>query len=110
MGANPTSIVIVATHRMGGRSPSLVCGGPLQALLEMGPGVCLQVILEPSKQRGCREGLAGCVVWKGFPAFPAHLRMRPVSRGNSSVWNPRVFADDARGWQCPFVLCLPPQG
>ena len=24
-----------------------------------------------------------CVVWKGFPAFPAHLRMRPVSRGNS---------------------------
>ena len=27
-----------------------------------------------------------------------------------SVWNPRVFADDARGWQCPFVLCLHPQG
>ena len=24
----------------------------------------------------------------------------------SCVWNPRVFADDARGWQCPFVLCL----
>ena len=24
-----------------------------------------------------------CVVWKGFPAFPAHLRMRPSSRGNS---------------------------
>ena len=20
------------------------------------------------------------------------------------VWNPRVFADDARGWQCHFVL------
>ena len=26
---------------------------------------------------------AGRVVWKGFPAFPAHLRMRPVARGNS---------------------------
>ena len=24
--------------------------------------------------------------------------------------NPRVFADDARGWQCPFVLCHQPQG
>ena len=24
----------------------------------------------------------------------------------SCVWNPRVFADDARGWQCPFLLCL----
>ena len=23
------------------------------------------------------------MVWKGFPSFPAHLRMRPVSRGNS---------------------------
>ena len=22
---------------------------------------------------------------------------------SSCVWNPRVFADDARGWQCPFV-------
>ena len=29
---------------------------------------------------------------------------------SSFVWNPRVFADDARGWQCPFVLCLHPQG
>ena len=26
-----------------------------------------------------------CVVWKGFPAFPAHLRMRPVSRIPSLV-------------------------
>ena len=24
-----------------------------------------------------------CFVWKGFRTFPAHLRMRPVSRGNS---------------------------
>ena len=22
---------------------------------------------------------------------------------SSCVWNPRVFADDARGWRCPFV-------
>ena len=29
---------------------------------------------------------------------------------SSCVWNPRVFADDARGWRCPFVLCLQPQG
>ena len=26
------------------------------------------------------------------------------------TWNPRVFADDARRCQCPFVLCLHPQG
>ena len=32
--------------------------------------------------------------------------------GNLSncVWNLRVFPDDARGCQCPFVLCLLPQG
>ena len=36
---------------------------------------------------------------------------RPDSGPSSScVWNPRVFADDARGWQCPFVLCLHSQG
>ena len=29
------------------------------------------------------EGLFPCFVWKGFPTFTAHLRMRPVSRGNS---------------------------
>ena len=29
---------------------------------------------------------------------------RGLSRGAACVWNPRVFADDARGWQCPFVL------
>ena len=29
---------------------------------------------------------------------------------SSCVWNTRVFADDARGWQWPFVLCLHPQG
>ena len=35
----------------------------------------------------------------------------PLAQGvsgpsSSCVWNPRVFADEARGWQCPFVLCL----
>ena len=29
---------------------------------------------------------------------------------SSCVWNLRVFSDDARGCQCPFMLCLPPQG
>ena len=35
----------------------------------------------PAEMR--QEGLFPCFVWKGFPTFPAHLRMRPVSRGNS---------------------------
>ena len=43
------------------------------------------------------------------------LECNPDAQGvsgpsSSCVWNPRVFADDARGWQCPFVLCLHPQG
>ena len=25
---------------------------------------------------------------------------------SSCVWNPRVFADDARGWQCPFGIFI----
>ena len=61
------------------------------------------------------------VVWMWFGAFPGAFglgRAQPQRRGaspcaqgvsgpsSSCVWNPRVFADDARGWQCPFVLCL----
>ena len=37
--------------------------------------------LLPSCSR--QEGLFPCFVWKGFPTFPAHLRIRPVSRVNS---------------------------
>ena len=33
-----------------------------------------------------------------------HSICQGVSGPSSScVWNPRVFADDARGWQCPFA-------
>ena len=44
-----------------------------------------RVVLGTSGLCVCGEGecVIPCVVWKGFPAFPAHLRMRPVSRGNS---------------------------
>ena len=41
-----------------------------------------------------------------IPTLPQSIT--PLLRGHapaSCVWNPRVFADDARGWQCPFVLC-----
>ena len=34
----------------------------------------------------------------------------PKSRRVEQGRRARVFADDARGWQCPFVLCLHPQG
>ena len=29
--------------------------------------------------------IRGCFLWKGFPAFLVHLRMRPVSGGNSRL-------------------------
>ena len=49
-----------------------------------------QLGLSSTQQQGhffppvsCWRPLCPCVVWEGFLAFPAHLRMRPVSRGNS---------------------------
>ena len=56
--------------------------------------------------------------WSGLPfsclrkGTPLASRVAQGVSGPSSscVWNPRVFADDARGWQCTFVLCLHPQG
>ena len=61
-----------------------------------------------------------CVVMKPKPIYGkvAHSGRQPHVRSehaqgvsgpsSSCVWNPRVFVDDARGWQCPFVLCLHP--
>ena len=55
-------------------------------------------------------------------SLPATPKSPPTRRGpprgaqgvsgpsSSCVWHLRVFPDDARGSQCPFVLCLPPQG
>ena len=56
-----------------------------------------------------QESQASSCLRKGTPLAS---RVAQVVSGPSSscVWNPRVFADDAWGWQCPFVLCLHPQG
>ena len=56
-----------------------------------------------------QESQASSCLRKGTPL--ASLVAQGVSGPSSScVWNPRVFPDDARGCQCPFVLCLHPQG
>ena len=61
-------------------------------------------------QRWARLAQARAASRPGLCAI-APGRAQGVSGPSSScVWNPRVFADDARGWQCPFVLCLHPQG
>ena len=56
-----------------------------------------------------QESQASSRLRKGAP-----LASRVVQGGSglssSCVWNLRVFPDDARGCQCPFVLCLSPQG
>ena len=59
----------------------------------------------------------GLLVGVGMPApgpaatWGEAVDAQGVSGPSSScVWNPRVFLDDARECQCPFVLCLHPQG
>ena len=73
------------------------------------------VTVDLDKNNPCAWRLAGL---SSALAFPLDLGARPLCRrlrgragpSSSCVWNPRVFADDARGWQCPFMLCLHPQG
>ena len=45
---------------------------------------------------------------EGKPRTP--LSSRVATRVLSCVWNLRVSPHDAQGCQCPFVLCLHPQG
>ena len=56
-----------------------------------------------------QESQASSCLRKGTP-LAARVAQGVSGPSSSCVWNPRVFADDARGWQCPFVLCLHPQG
>ena len=55
-----------------------------------------------------QESQASSCLRKGTP-LASRVAQGVSGPSSSCVWNPRVFADDARGWQCPFVLCLPPQ-
>ena len=56
-----------------------------------------------------QESQASSCLRKGTP-LASRVAQGVSGPSSSGVWNPRVFADDARGWQCPFVLCLHPQG
>ena len=56
-----------------------------------------------------QESQASSCLRKGTP-LASRVAQGVSGPSSSCVWNPRVFADDARGWQCPFVLCLQPQG
>ena len=63
-------------------------------------------------QGPCRvgqESQASSCLRKGTPLV-CRVAQGVSGPSSSCVWNLRVFADDARGWQCPFVLCLHPQG
>ena len=56
-----------------------------------------------------QESQASSCLRKGTPL--ASRGDQGVSAPSSNcVWNLWVFPDDARGCQCPFVLCLHPQG
>ena len=59
-----------------------------------------------SRQVTCVAWVHVLMVLSGPHDLPFGCRMVVSHSGPSSscVWNPRVFADDARGWQCPFEL------
>ena len=40
-----------------------------------------------------------------FPPLASRVAQGVSGPSSSCVWNPRVFLDDARECQCPFVLC-----
>ena len=43
------------------------------------------------------------------PSFAFRVVYRVTGHLSKCLWDLRVFLDDARGCQCPFVLCLHPQ-
>ena len=43
------------------------------------------------------------------PSFAFRVVYRVTGHLSKCLWDLRVFLDDARGCQCPFILCLHPQ-
>ena len=85
------------------------------------PAQCLQLPRTPCQSGGApalrpgaiaqSPGREAALAWASLAQrSPASSVLARAGPSSSCVWNPRVFADDARGWQCPFVLCLHPQG
>ena len=71
-------------------------------LMDMGLGGFWGLVMD-------REAWHAAVHVKGTP-LASRVAQGVSGPSSSCVWNPRGFVDDARGWQCPFVLCLHPQG
>ena len=89
-----------------------VTAGPKRPHLGVCPG--------PNIPLQGRQGSRGCI-----PGSPGESGLVLSEEGNPAGLSscsgglrplvelcvePAGFADDARGWQCPFVLCLHPQG
>ena len=55
-----------------------------------------------------QESQVSSCLRKGTP-LASHIAQGVSGPSSGCVWNLWVFPDDARGCQCPFVLCLPPQ-
>ena len=62
-------------------------------------------------QGPCRVGTgeSGLVCLKKGTPLASRVAQGVSGPSSSCVWNPRVFLDNARECQCPFVLCLHPQ-
>ena len=87
------------TLTSGGGTPSST---PISQPLKSSPTTQASILPCPQPPLGLGHHL---YLRKGTPL--ASRVAQGVSGPSSSwVWNPRVFADDAQGWQCPFVLCL----
>ena len=56
-----------------------------------------------------QENQSSTCLRKGTP-LASRVAQGVSGPSSSCVWNPRVFADDARGCQCCLGLCLHPQG
>ena len=63
-------------------------------------------------QGTCRVGTgeSGLALSEEGTSLASRVAQGVSGPSSSCVWNLRVFPDDARGCQCLFVLCLPPQG
>ena len=60
-------------------------------------------------QRRLDKRVTPSFLLRNGPSFAFRVVYRVTGHLSKCLWDLRVFLDDARGCQCPFVLCLHPQ-
>ena len=84
--------------------------GPHLELRQESQGSSPFLTLIAGSLQSCDMRVRPRLVWRNGTTLASRVVHGVTGHLSCSMWYMRVFLDDARGCQCPYMLCLHPQG